>query len=565
MISPMPSAVRSCLSSLPLALLVALAAPDAAPAQSCASDCDGSGDVTVAELVKAVNIALGSASINACAAADRNGDGSVSVNELIGAVNAALGGCTAVSPAPTRTPTATVPLATTPTFTPTPGGTPGAAPNQLDASFGDGGLAAPRVGLGRTYIAGLAAAPGGAVAFTGDLTAGTQFNGYAARLTGAGALDLTFNGMGVRPVDVWTCTGGGISNLNESMYDIAVDGSGRVLIAGYTIVDGATRRFSLARFTSSGALDTTFGTNGCLTVDANPDFPEEYVSSMTLQPDGRILLAGWTASKDGDASTAALVRLTADGVLDTGFADGGRFLIDGYPGNKSLGVQVERVAVDLQSDGRIIFMHTVLVPGPSVAFGLTRLTAGGQLDPSFGDGGTFVHQAVPGRFNFAVDLAVVAGDRIVVGGSARNADNKYDFALLRTTADGALDASFGSDGVALVSLGAVDGNDYLGDLVVDSAGRIVAAGVRYAINEMPNTRVALARFDADGQLDAAGFCASGTLGPVAISNVRALVDAQDRLLVSYVAVELGNPTPDLAGIGILRFNGGAGAGVCSNS
>lgn len=261
-------------------------------------------------------------------------------------------------------------------------------------------------------------------------------------------------------------------------------------------------------------------------------------------------------------SAPVLVRLTEDGELDADFASGGRFAVDGYPGNKSLGLQVERVGVDLQSDGRIIFMHTVLLPGPSVAFGLTRLDADGDLDTSFGEGGTFVRQAIEGRFNFAVDLVVVAGDRIVVGGSARNVDNKYDLALLRTTADGALDTSFGSEGVALLSLGAVDGNDYLGDLAVDSAGRIVAAGVRYLISEMPSTHVELARFDADGRPDAAGFCAAGTSGPAVTSNVRVVVDPQDRILVSLVDPAFGNPNPNVVGIGILRFNGGAGTGIC---
>lgn len=529
-----------------------------AAAQGCAADCNGSGDVTVDELVRAVNIALGSTALSTCAVADRNGDGGVSVNELIGAVNAALSGC---EPAATRTPTG---AAGTPTPTATrPPTTPGGAPNQLDAGFGSAGLATPRVGLGRAYVAGLANAPGGGIYFTGDLTAATQFNGYAARLTGAGALDAAFNATGVRPVDIWTCTGGGSSALNESLTEIAVDGEGRIVIAGSTIVDGGTQRYAAARFTAAGALDTSFGSNGCVTVDANPTFPNEYVSSLALQADGRLLLAGWTWSEDWSMASAVVVRLTADGDLDTDFAAGGRYAIDGYPGNKTLGgLQTERVGVALQSDGRIVVAHTVLLPGPSVAFGLTRLDADGGLDASFGDGGTFVHQAVPGRFNFASALAVVAGDRIVVGGSARNAENRYDFALLRTTADGALDASFGDGGAAVLSLGASDADDFLGDLAVDAAGRIVVAGVRFQPGATPSAHLALARFTADGEVDAAGFCAAGTSGPALIANVRALVDAQDRILVGYVDPANGHPNMDVVGIGILRYNGGPGSGVC---
>jgi hypothetical protein len=61
--------------------------------QPCAGDCDGDHNVTVDELVRGLNIALGDASLDVCPAMDRNHDGSVSVNELVVAVNSALSGC----------------------------------------------------------------------------------------------------------------------------------------------------------------------------------------------------------------------------------------------------------------------------------------------------------------------------------------------------------------------------------------------------------------------------------------------------------------------------------------
>jgi hypothetical protein len=76
---------------------------------ACPGDCDGSGDVNVSELVRGVNIALGSLPTSACPAFDRNGDGQVGVSELITAVNAALTGCPAEATATvTASPTPTV-------------------------------------------------------------------------------------------------------------------------------------------------------------------------------------------------------------------------------------------------------------------------------------------------------------------------------------------------------------------------------------------------------------------------------------------------------------------------
>jgi len=63
------------------------------PVTACPGDCDGNGTVSIAELVRAVNIALQNDTVANCRAADVNGDGRVTINELIQAVNSALQGC----------------------------------------------------------------------------------------------------------------------------------------------------------------------------------------------------------------------------------------------------------------------------------------------------------------------------------------------------------------------------------------------------------------------------------------------------------------------------------------
>jgi hypothetical protein len=63
------------------------------PAITCVGDCDGTGMVTIGELITGVNIALGTFPVTTCPAFDANGDGMVGINELITAVNNALSGC----------------------------------------------------------------------------------------------------------------------------------------------------------------------------------------------------------------------------------------------------------------------------------------------------------------------------------------------------------------------------------------------------------------------------------------------------------------------------------------
>ena len=90
-----------------LGVLTLLLCAAVATAQSCPGDCDGSGDVSINELIVMVNIALGSAPVSDCPAGDADGNGVISINEVIAAVNAALNGCGGVAPTPTPTPMST--------------------------------------------------------------------------------------------------------------------------------------------------------------------------------------------------------------------------------------------------------------------------------------------------------------------------------------------------------------------------------------------------------------------------------------------------------------------------
>lgn len=110
-----------------LVLLLVGAAPHRALA--CTGDCNGSGGVTIEELVQGVSIALGNATTAACPAFDGNGSGDVTVEELVAAVGAALDGCPATPTAEAETPTVSpTEAAPTPTSPPSDTATPTATP-----------------------------------------------------------------------------------------------------------------------------------------------------------------------------------------------------------------------------------------------------------------------------------------------------------------------------------------------------------------------------------------------------------------------------------------------------
>ena len=128
---------------------------------------------------------------------------------------------------------------------------------------------------------------------------------------------------------------------------MAIQPDGKIVLAGISTIGGSLD-FVLARYTSTGDLDETFGEDGA---DAD-DAPDGYVTTaigsgddnaraVAIQPDGRIVVAG------DDGSDFALARYTSVGKLDTGFGDGGK-------ATTHIGSIDEAYAVAVRPDGHIL-------------------------------------------------------------------------------------------------------------------------------------------------------------------------------------------------------------------
>jgi uncharacterized delta-60 repeat protein len=142
----------------------------------------------------------------------------------------------------------------------------------------------------------------------------------------------------------------------------------------------------------------------------------------------------------------AVPAAAAPGQLDPSFGVGGTVVTE-FPSSYS-GAR----AVAIQADGRIVaagFAHT----NDSIIsdFALTRYDTNGVLDPTFGTGGR-VRTDFGGRFDEALALAAQPDGKIVVAGSSSDASGS-DMAVARYNSDGTLDPSFDGDGTALVDFG----------------------------------------------------------------------------------------------------------------
>jgi len=320
----------------------------------------------------------------------------------------------------------------------------------------------------------------------------TLISGQTLPAESSGTLDASFGTGGTVTTD--------FEGFNAAARAVAVQPDGKIVAAGL-----AAGRFStngavdlaLARYNPDGTLDASFGTGGIVTTPV--DFPGSFdrVTSVVLQPDGKIVLAGSTLDVNFFANFA-LARFNSDGTLDASFGTGGTV-------TTSFGVSAEPSSVAVQADGKIVAAGEANVDGGE-DFALVRYNSNGSLDATFGTGGK-VTTAFPGpagqRFAFAFSLAVQPDDRIVAAGYARTdaagaSTPSFDFVLARYNSNGTLDASFGTGG--RVTTDFAGPNDKATSVAVQPDGRIVVAGQAGPyVNS--GFDFALARYNGNGTLD----------------------------------------------------------------
>jgi len=214
-------------------------------------------------------------------------------------------------------------------------------------------------------------------------------------------------------------------------------------------------------------------------------------NGIAVQPDGKYVLVG---EKDSDFAVA---RLNADGTLDTTFGGGdGEVVTEVSAG----GAEARSVAIDASQN--IVVAGSAHDNVSSYDTAVVRYDSSGSLDTTFGSDGVTISQISPG-VDYAYDVKLQSDGKILLAGESEIATD-LNFSLLRYTNAGALDTTFGSNGISTVFFG---GNSYGRSVVVDSQGRILVGGHAFISGDED---FAIARFDSSGTLDAT-FGSSGTV------------------------------------------------------
>ncbi len=353
----------------------------------------------------------------------------------------------------------------------------------LDNSFNGSGTVSTGIGSGDDRATALAVQPDGGILLAGYCANGGNLDFCALRYTPEGLLDSSFNDAG----SVITPIGSDADQANA----MALQPDGKILVAGQCTA-GSVDGFCGLRYTTSGALDSSFNGNGKVFVVVPG--AKNRANAVTVQPDGKIVLGGTCAS--ASLGSFCLTRLLSVGQVDKSFGVNGT-VVTSVTNGEAIGN-----ALALQPDGKILLVGTCNAGAAAagIDFCAARYIGGptnspGTLDVAWGSSGRLIATLFGGRSAIAHAVAQVSGEKVVVAGECDDAGS-INFCAIRLDSSGNADASFGIAGRVWTAVGT--GDSVAQAVLTQPDGKIVLAGGCAGSNPFV---FCLVRYDPSGALD----------------------------------------------------------------
>ena len=344
----------------------------------------------------------------------------------------------------------------------------------LDSTFNEDGKVTSEFSFG--WDVAVALQSDGKIVVAGTVNNGANMDFGVIRYNTYGSLDTAFGVQGKIATQ--------IGSKDDYVGSIKIQPDGKILVAGTP--QDTIGHFALIRYLTDGVIDSTFGIDGIQTTTFDPF---AYCTSMAIQTNGKIILAGHSGSEKVDF---ALVRYHPDGTIDSSFGTVGKITTD-------IGFEIDNGAnaVAIQTDGKIVaggFSHSY----PVGDFCLIRYNVDGSLDSTFSMDGKVTTSISQFADNLSA-LAIQSDGKIIAVGYTNSGDPNhmnYDFAVTRYNVDGSLDTDFGTDGKVLTSFGASD--DAAHSVAIQPDGKIIVVRLT---SYFQDSDFALARYNSDGTLD----------------------------------------------------------------
>ncbi len=278
----------------------------------------------------------------------------------------------------------------------------------LDTTFDSDGKVTTSVGSGGASGNSVAIQTDDKIVVTGEANNGSNDDFAVVRYNTDGSLDTSFDSDGIVLTDL-------NSNSADQSYAVAIDSSGKIIVAGRSYVTFDVD-VAVARYNTDGSLDTSFDSDGIVITDLNGTGSAEQANAVAIDENDRIVVAGNTNSD------FAVFRYNTDGSLDTAFDSDGKQTV-------GFGNSAYATSVAIDSNGKII-----LAGNAGDGFAVARLDADGSLDTGFATNGKFLTYF--GTMESPANAVTVDSfDRIVATGSAYPV-NSQNFAVARLLGSG---------------------------------------------------------------------------------------------------------------------------------
>jgi uncharacterized delta-60 repeat protein len=297
----------------------------------------------------------------------------------------------------------------------------------------------------------------------------------------AGTLDASFGVGGIARTSIPSI------NLRSSLSaDIALQNDGKIINVG----NSTTSELFITRHNSDGSLDATFGSNGIVT---DRVLRRKYaVKAVAIQSNGKILVTGKIKDSTTLSTDIFVLRYNSNGLLDNTFGTGGKVLIN----NATPAIANDMI---VQPDGKIVLTGTLFTAPNSVI--TIRINSNGGLDNSFGTGGKVIYTNIFSTQDVqAASIGLQSNGKIVIGAYHLDAGvETILFVLLRYNTDGTLDTTFGNyNGVARPNLNITSEGRYM---IVQPDDKILFTGRVIVDPVLPIPDATVMRFTANGILD----------------------------------------------------------------
>jgi uncharacterized delta-60 repeat protein len=223
-------------------------------------------------------------------------------------------------------------------------------------------------------------------------------------------------------------TGIGFAGVSEQFNAVAIQPDGKIVVVGTTNNHFLQQQtFLVTRFNVNGRRDSSFGNNGIIRIDVTSGV--DIATSVRVLADSKILIAGTVNGVD-----LGVTRLNVDGSLDLSFGSNGV--------STRLNTSSPEIFSDMQiaEDEKIVVSSGCLDNNQATYLCVTRFNSNGSNDNSFGTAGntTLTHEA---NAQSTTQVAVLPDGKVSIAGTSDD-----DFVVTRLSAAGAVDNSFGSNG-----------------------------------------------------------------------------------------------------------------------